>query len=654
MNPTPYPQARSTRLRPRERMVLLEEAFAICRGLATQDADGADRLHLRGLLAMRGGHLGLAVICFTRASLSDSSTHAYAADLAEALHLNGDPAAAEAAYRRAVSLDPTDPELQGRLGRMVLRRGHPRDALVPCQRAVALAPRSVRARIDLGDVLARLGCQEDAVACYEKAIQLDSTRADGYAQLGRVWLHRRDWERARETFELGLQRQAARAGLHSGLGAALRRLGRLEEASRHLRDALAIEPANAGASGRLALALEQLGSREEAIDAWLACAIARQHRGKLRAAQNALMKALALDPSCVKALFGLSALCLRRGRPRAARRHLNAALRRRPDHFGAHIDLAWSSGLLGDLPRTFQEFAWCNAHRDARRRRQFEQPAWEGPSAATRSVLVWADQALGDTIQFVRYLPLVKAGVERTILECDPKLIPVLKQVDSADVIVATGRPLPAFDRQVRVSDLPNIFHTSVRAIPGEVPFLRADPRLIARWRRQLADRGTRKIGLVWAGEPTRENAHVRFAPLAAFAPLASLSDVRFVSLQLGPQAAELLAPPPRLEVERVLHDGISISETAALLMTLDLIITIDTMIAHLAGGLARPVWTLLPYVPDWRWQARGDSSPWYPTMRLFRQRRRGNWLALMEEVREALARREWMSVSLMDREGTS
>jgi tetratricopeptide (TPR) repeat protein len=671
MNTARPPEPRPLTLPAEARATVLVEALAICRGLETGSADRTDLLRLRGLLAGRANQDRLALMCLKRASTRDPSA-ACLADFGDVLVRSGDGQSAEAAYRQAMAVDPRDAALHGRLGRLLLRqhraaarRGpspiqvppresqmHAEEALSACQTAAALAPASARAHIDLGDVLRNLGRSAEAMQRYEQAIDLEPANAAAYVRLGRVQLRDRLWEPARETFQRGLHMQPGSADLHTGIGTALLRLGRVSEAALAWRAALSIDPAHARASRRLARALDTLGLRDEAVEAWLACAVACEKGGKLAAARSAYLEALARRPDSAKTLFGLGALSIQRARPRAALRYLNAALERRPDLFGAHLDVAWASGLVGDLKRTWREFAWCDRHREGARRRCFEQPAWTGEHLATGTVLVWADQALGDTIQFARYLQMVKARVVGTILECDARLVPLLAHVKGVDLAIARDRPSPAFDKHVRVSHLPRIFRSSRRTIPDAVPYLVADRELTERWRHRWAVSTLKTIGLVWTGEPTRYDAAVRFAPLEAFAPLASFPAARFVSLQIGPQAAELLAPPAGLGIERVLDDASTMNDTAAVIMNLDLVITVDTMIAHLAGALARPVWTLLPYVPEWRWQMRGDTSPWYPTMRVFRQRRRDDWHGLLEQVREALERWSRSPVSSLDREG--
>jgi hypothetical protein len=260
-----------------------------------------------------------------------------------------------------------------------------------------------------------------------------------------------------------------------------------------------------------------------------------------------------------------------------------------------------------------------------------------------RTILVWAEFALGDTIQCLRYLPLLHAAGARVVVETQATLLPLIERMPCVDRVVVSGAPLPAFDLHAPLFSLPGVFQT--QRLGAGVPYLAVDDELIAIWRKRLGEPapGQRTIGLAWSGSPTGSNARYRFTTLSSFAPLAGVPNTRFVSLQLGPRAVDLLTPPPGLRVETLLDESCTGADTAALMLNLDLIITIDSMVAHLAGALARPVWTVTWLSPAWwLWQVEGDRSLWYPTMRLFQQTRAGDWKDVLARVRETLEAAEF------------
>jgi hypothetical protein len=324
---------------------------------------------------------------------------------------------------------------------------------------------------------------------------------------------------------------------------------------------------------------------------------------------------------------------MRLGTPSRALGFLRSTIACEPDHAPGHFNLGFASALLGDLARGWTEFHWYSLHRP---RRYFEQPFWRGEETDA-TVLVWADQALGDAIQYVRYVPLVARRTARVILQCSERLAPLLARVEGVARVIGLDAPLPAFDAQVPLSYLPEIFQTRLDIVPSHVPYLAVDPALIDEWAQRLGPRKGVRVGLVWGGDPSRNNAHVRFAPLSAFAPLAGVRGVRFISLQQGTPAVDLMCPPRGLWIEAYPEESRSIADSAALILNLDLLITVDTMTAHLAGALGKPVWTLLARTPDWRWHLDTEVSPWYPTMRLFRQVHDGDWASLLALTRAAL-----------------
>lgn len=369
---------------------------------------------------------------------------------------------------------------------------------------------------------------------------------------------------------------------------------------------------------------------------WLRQGVALEQRRRYEGAAAAYSLAVSEKPDCCAARVGAGHAYLALGEPQRALPQLDAAIALCDDHQRAYISRGVALYHLGELERAWDDFTWQYRPQDVKWR-NFEQPLWDGSPIAGRTILLWTDQGLGDVVHFLRYVPfLVELGAH-VIVECrQPDVLPLVEHMGVARVVSA-GAPLPAFDVHAPVVMFPALLPKPRAGTVGQVPYLRVDAGLRRAWRRRLQSSGCRTIGLCWATGVKHKGSPLRSLPLAAFAPLAEIGGLRFVSLQLGPQEAELLAPPAGLCIERVLHAATGIVDTAAVIENLDLVISVDTMVAHLAGALGRPVWTLLRYSPSWLWRLEGEGTPWYQTMRLFRQRSLGAWDDVIERVRRAL-----------------
>jgi hypothetical protein len=273
--------------------------------------------------------------------------------------------------------------------------------------------------------------------------------------------------------------------------------------------------------------------------------------------------------------------------------------------------------------------------------RTFAEPRWDGSPLDGRRILLHLEQGLGDTLQFIRYAPLVKARGGTVLLECPVELMPLLSRCQGIDRLLARGDELPAFDVHAPLLSLPLLCRTTLTTIPARLTYLFADPDVVDHWRRDLASVSAFKIGIVWQGNPDYVNDRYRSIPLAEFEPLARVPGVRLYSLQKGKGTDQLRALAGRFEIVELVPEldaaGGTFTETAAIMKNLDLVIGPDTAAVHLAGGLGVPVWVALMGRADWRWLRDRDDSPWYPTMRLFRQRQARNWKPVLERIAEEL-----------------
>jgi FkbM family methyltransferase len=369
----------------------------------------------------------------------------------------------------------------------------------------------------------------------------------------------------------------------------------------------------------------------------------RRQIGLLPEAEVALREALALSPDSVEAHLELGLTLLDRRQLDEAEATLRAGLALAPEHAVLHFGLAELLLLAGRYREGWQEYVWRRQLSGFRRTEPIaEAPRWNGERLAGRTILLEGEQGHGDTFLFVRYVPLVAERGGRVVLRCRPEVSSLLRSLDGVGQTVSPGEPLPTVDCVAALPDLPRIFGTTVQTIPATVPYLQADPERVRTWAARFAAepvQPARRIGLVWAGSPDHRLNGQRSMTLAALSPLGSSSaGIRFYALQKGPSAAEALTPPAGLDVIDLGPDLTDFGETAAVVSLLDLVISVDTSVAHLAGALGRSIWVLPWATHDWRWLLGREDSPWYPSVRLFRQETPNTWGPVVARVAAALA----------------
>ena len=354
--------------------------------------------------------------------------------------------------------------------------------------------------------------------------------------------------------------------------------------------------------------------------------------GRWEPARGAFEAALAQRPDFGDAVNNLGTVQEELGDRDAAMAHY-----RRAATLSTSVSPPWNVALM-DLLRGDYAAGWPGYEHRWKQplqravHRNFAQPMWDGSPLAGRRLLLHAEQGLGDAIQFARYAPLATGG--RVFVECHPPLVKLFRSLAGVDCVVPRGGPLPPFDVHCPFMSLPMVFGTTLATVPAAVPYLRPPPAAVNRWRHRLAAGPPgRRIGLVWAGDPKHQKDRARSIPLTALAPLADVPGVRFYSLRVGGSADGF----PLTDWTAELHD---FADTAGLVAGLDLVITVDTSVAHLAGALGKPTWVLIAFAPDWRWLLDRDDSPWYPTVRLFRQPAPGDWAEPIGRL--AAAVRDW------------
>jgi Tfp pilus assembly protein PilF len=469
----------------------------------------------------------------------------------------------------------------------------------------------------------RAGRLREAEPLYRQVLSSQPKNTDALYLLGLITQSTRRFAESAELFQRAVQANPKSAKYYVNLGLSLGGMGlrRTAEAIAALRSAIAIDPDIPEAWANLG---NEFGNDDQ-YDEAMVC----------------YQRALKLRPDYADAHCNLGAL-FQKTLPTLdpAIAAYEKAISLQEDFALAHWDLGLALLLRGDYPRGLPEYEWRWKTDTVVMPRKFPQPRWDGSDLAGKTILLYAEQGFGDTIHMARYAPLVAARGGRVILECQPPLSRLLLNLSGVERIIPAGERLPPFDVHCPLLSLPLLFKTTVETIPASVPYLRAEPELVEQWSKKLPrDVGVQYVGLVWAGRPENKNDRNRSMRLKDFAPLAAIKNVRFVSLQLGPAAAQSRRPPPGLELIDFTSDLHDFADTAGMMAHLDLVIAVDTSVAHLAGALAKPVWVLIPTMPDWRWMLQREDSPWYPTMRLFRQTTRGDWNEVMQRVKLELGK---------------
>jgi tetratricopeptide (TPR) repeat protein len=464
---------------------------------------------------------------------------------------------------------------------------------------------------------------------------------------------------AASCYRAALQQRPDFSPAWATLGLARMAAGALDEAEQHQREALRLDPTLPEAHNGLGLVHYEYGRVAEAENCFRGClrlwpehpgahlnlAVALQSRGHLNAAEASYRDALRFGADAAQVYNNLSVLLREMGRVGEAETAVRTALRLRPDMPDAQVNLAMILLLTGRWAEAWPRYeARWQIGNPAAQHRPFPQPLWTGEQpVAGKTILLHAEQGFGDTLQFCRYAPLVAAQGARVVLEVQPPLVRLLARLHNVAQVVAAGEALPDFDLHCPLMSLPRAFATTPETVPASVPYLTADPPHQAAWRDALAPLPGRRVGLVWAGSARAWLPHAaaldrrRSMRLADMAPLAAVRGCSFVSLQLGPPAAQLNDPPTGLPVHKVAEVLGDFADTAALVANLDLVIAVDTAVAHLAGALGRPVWLLNRFDTCWRWLLGRDDSPWYPTLRQFRHDGREDWPTVMQRVAAAL-----------------
>ena len=561
---------------------------------------------------------------------------------------------AVASYREALRLRPEFAEAHNSLGIALARRGNRSDAEASFRQAVALRPGFAHARNNLGNVLKEQGKSDEALACYEEAVRTKPDLADAHNNLGNLLRERKAYPEAVEACRRAVALRPNFAEASNNLGGALMRQGKTAEAVLAFQEALRLRPDFVEALNNLGGALAELGRLEEAADclrrsrrlrpddveALKGLANVLRELGQVEESAALCREAVRLRPDDPGVHGSLGLALGELGQPREALACHEEALRLEPDRQETRRNRALVWLALGDYERGWPEYEWRWGGKELPHRR-FPRPAWDGSPLDGRTILLHAEQGLGDTLQFIRYAPLIRDRGGRVVVACQRPLLRILASCPGIEQLIAQGDPVPAFDVHAPLLSLPRLFGTTPGNVPANVPYLAADPDLAERWRRELEPLPGFKIGISWSGSASYRRDRMRSIPLARFAPLAELPGVQLISLQKGPgrdQIRPVASRWPLTDLGARLDEITgAFMDTAAAIANLDLVIACDSAIAHLAGALGAAVWVPMSSVPDWRWPPDREDTPWYPTARIFRQAVRGDWDEVFRRIVEAV-----------------
>jgi Flp pilus assembly protein TadD len=453
----------------------------------------------------------------------------------------------------------------------------------------------------------------EAEATYRQILAVNPNEANALNLLGSLAAQLGRYDEALDLMNKAVTLGPSHAQFHANIGAVYQKLNRYEEAIKSLRTAVALNP-------NLPAAHQNIGN------AWLSVS-------DLKNAEIAFQKAIALVPRWDAAHNDLGRVYRHLGKLNQAESQFKLACTINPNYAEANWNLSLLDLLRGNFESGWRGFEWRAKCPGVALRRELLEPRWSGEDIGGKTILLHAEQGFGDTFQFIRYAPLVAQRGAKVIVESQPDLVNVLKSVPGITEIIPFGEPHPPYDVHIPLMSLPLLFGTTLESIPANIPYITARPDRVSDWSIRLGATDRRRVGLAWFGRSTHADDRRRSILLELFAPFADIKSAEFVSLQTAPASSI----PSGLNLHDFSAELRDFQDTAALIANLDLIISVDTSVAHLAGAMNKPVWLLLPFIPDWRWLLDRNDTPWYPSMKLYRQMSIGDWGRVIAKIADAL-----------------
>jgi tetratricopeptide (TPR) repeat protein len=634
----------------------LAEAATAYTAILIRQPRNSDALHLLGAVARQQGDLDKSARLLTQAIALDPTNALYHQNLGCTLQALGHHSEAIASYRRALTLNPGEIHSEILLAQALAQSSSPLDAIAVYDQiilrhphyldaythlatlytqfgrtdeaiattrlAAERAPTRWECQFNLAGALFEAGRHQEALAVYAKVVELNPRAADAYNCIGRIQHERNNYPAALAAYLHTIQIDPSHADCLSNLGALYLDQNDLKSAEIFLRETIRLRPDLLNAHSNLGTVLSRKGDFEGAVRCF--------HR------------VLSENPQHVAALCSLGFLHDARGDEPEARAYFELALAVDPTAALPNFNISTHQLAEGDFVNGWRNYErrW-EVRQFVNKRKHLVEPAWRGQPDADLNgkwIYLYCEQGFGDTLQLIRYLPLVRALGAQIILEVQPALMNLLRDFPAADHVIAGGVEVPPrpFDWQCPLLSLPFAFKTSLQTIPAPIAYLHPDPTLVAQWATRIPPAPLR-VGLVWSGNPEHTRDRLRSIPLPLFAEILATPGITFYSLQKGPGVAQIDNLPAEIRPINLDPHLTDFTQTAAAITHLDLVLCVDTAVAHLAGALGKPVWILLNHAPDWRWLRNRDDSPWYPKARLFRQSTPHDWTHPLADVKQAL-----------------
>lgn len=633
----------------------LQQAEQIYRSILASDPNSAEAWQCLGVLAHQTGHYGEAVKMFERAIQLGLRTPESYNNLGEALRCLEKNQEAANAYQTAIQLNPNYAEALSNLGLLYNSQDRHRDALPLLEKAIMLRPNLANGHLNYGMALANTGKIERAIKHWEIARRLKPGHLLILKNLGMGLQHVERFEESVEVLKELIEKYPDLGAAYSYYGYALASIGKFEEGIAAAKKAVEIVPREQpDLYNILAMTYFRADQLDDALMAakkavrldpgyYNAIVNVGRFYAKLESFHEASVwfeRANEIDPTDMnvgQALFSSYHMLKQHDR---ALTIVEKTLQHHPDHPDLHFNRSTALLALGRYIEGFKEYEWREEHKSFNKLlKNLNRTTWDGSDPTGQSILICSEQGFGDIIQFARYISLVVATGAKVMVDVPWEVRPLIETIPGILRVVPMETELSEFNHHVLLLSLPRIFKTTLETIPAKVPYLHADALHIEKWK-PVIDAHARglKVGIVWGGNAVPD--HRRSTTLKAMLPLADVPNISWYSLQVGQHREQLKDAAPQMDILDLGKDFKDFADTAAVLSQLDLVITIDTSAAHLAGAMALNAWIMLPYSADWRWMTEGDTTPWYPTLRLFRQEKADEWRPVIEEIRNELLKR--------------
>jgi tetratricopeptide (TPR) repeat protein len=596
----------------------LAQAEEVCKQILDEHPDNIDVLHFLGILYYQRGIYDTAEEYFRKGLKIDHDNSDLLCNMGNTLKQRGQLDEAMEYYEKAIQTNPTYGDTYNSVGYILHSRGKIDEAIAYYQKAAELEPEFGDAYYNLGTAFQDKNQLDEAIGYYQKAVELEPDLDDAYYNLGIIWQEKKKIDDAIACYQKTLELNPRHANAHNNLGTIYRDQKQNDKALIHFYHALRADPG-------LAMVHISLGS-------------IYQEQGRLDEAITCYQKALEINPDMDYALNNLGRAFRDKGRIQEAIDCFRKSLRLNPGNAFTHWNIGEALLLTGDFKQGWKEYQWLWKAVDVPQY-NIPQPLWDGSDIQGHSVLLHLEPgSTEDAIQFIRYVPLIVQKGAKVIVECPKELAAVLKGVEGVSQVVVQEDHLPDFDLHAPLLSLPSIFDSGPDSIPVKVPYISVDRAFADKWKERIQpDTVKMKIGITWARNPIDKHDHYQTFALEAFKLLGGIEQVGWYSLQQGWAAEQAKHPPEGMRLFDYTEDIRDLMDMAGLIENLDLVISVDTLAAHLAGAMGKTVWTIIPYAPDWRWMLDREDSPWYPAMRLFRQPETEDWAPVMERIKEEL-----------------